>query len=289
MLHDVLDLTTMPVEEVDAKVKYVATPEEHQANVRASVALGFPSLQRGELTSEPIAVVCSGPSLKTTLQEIKHFNKILTCSGAHRFLLDHGIVPTWHMEGDPRAHKAVFVRRPHRRVQYLIAASCHPKVFEVLTGYEVKIWHTLMDATHLLGQDHYPPGHWVLTGGSNVGMRALVMARLLGYTDIHVFGMDCSAEKSFHTGDHPNEPGKDKWRTVKVGAQSFQTTTLFLSYAKQFFHEMIQLPDVHATVHGTGLLQALIQAKLDDPIQLQAWLDKRSNIVDTTIAVVQRP
>lgn len=286
--HDLLDLTTLPVEDVETKTKYVATLEEHNANVRAAVALGLPSLERGTLTTEPVAVVCSGPSLRTTFREIKRFDKILTCSGAHAYLLDHGVIPTWHMEGDPRAHKAVFVKRPHRRVQYLIAASCHPAIFEALKGYNVKLWHSLQDATHLLELDHYPPDHWVLTGGTNVGLRAIVMARILGFTDIHIFGMDCSAEEAMHTGFHPNEPGKEKYRTVRVGERDYQTTTLFLSYAKSFFHEMLQLPDVHATVHGEGLLQALIKAKLENPDQLQAWLDQRANIVDTTIAVVQR-
>ena len=286
---DLLDLTSRPVESVETKVKYAATPEEHQANVQAAVALGYPSLARGEITTEPVAIACSGPSLRRTMRELKQFDKILTCSGAHRYLLEHGIVPTWHMEGDPRAHKAVFVKRPHRRVQYLIASSCHPKMFEMLKGYNVKIWHTLQNADHLRSLDHYPPGHWVLTGGTNVGMRALVVARVMGYTNLHVFGMDCSAEGSFHTGDHPNEPDKAKYRTIRIGDRDFQTTTLFLSYAKQFFHEMLQLPDVQVKLYGDGLLQALVQVKLSDPVQLQDWLDKRANVVDTTIAVVQRP
>lgn len=288
-MQPLLDLTNLPVEEVEAKVKYVATPEEHQANVRASVALGYPSIQKGEVTDEPCAVVCSGPSLVRTRRELRHFNKILTCSGAHRYLIDHGIVPTWHMEGDPRAHKALFVSRPHKRTQYLIASSCHPAVFKALKGYHVQIWHSLIDATHLVGQDYYPPGHWVVTGGTNVGMRALVVARLLGYTNLHVFGMDCSAEDAFHTGDHPNEPPKDKYRPVQVGTRRFYTTTLFLSYAKQFFHEVLQLPDVHVKMYGDGLLQALVKVKLEDPAQLAAWIEQRGNIVDTTIAVMQRP
>ena len=291
MPHELLDLTTAPVEGVEAKVKYVATPEEHNANVRASVALGYPSLERGEVKGDkdPIAIVCSGPSLARTRRELRFFDKILTCSGAHEYLINHGIVPTWHMEGDPRAHKAVFLKRPHKRTQYLIASSCHPAVFKALKGYNVKIWHSLQDATHLLELDHYPPGHWVLTGGTNVGMRALVLARVMGYTNQHVFGMDCSAEDAFHTGDHPNEPPKDKYRGVLVGERRFFTTTLFLSYAKQFFHELLQLPDVHVTLHGDGLLQALAKVKMTDPAQLQDWLDRRANILDTTIAVVQRP
>lgn len=286
--YDVLDLNEEDIGGLVTNVKYAATHEEHTANVQAAIALGLPSLERGVLTSEPIAVVCSGPSLRHTRRDIRHFDKILTCSGAHQYLIDHGIIPTWHMEGDPRPHKVFAVKRPHRRVQYLIASSCHPKVFEALKGYDVRVWHTLREATHLTELDHYPKDHWVLTGGTNVGIRALVMARILGFTTVHLFGMDCSAEDTMHTGDHPNEPPKTKYRTVRVGEQDYQTTTTFLSYAKQFFHEMLQLPDVNVIMHGEGLLQALVRQKLEDPERLQAWIDERENVIQTTIAVAQR-
>lgn len=289
MSPEVLDFTSLPIETFQHETNYAATMEEHDANVRAAIALGYPSLERGTTTSEPIAVACSGPSLKSTLRELKRFDKILSCSGAHQFLLDHGIVPTWHMEGDPRVHKAVFVKRPHRRVQYLLASSCHPRVFEALKGYQIKVWHVLSNAKDLVTLGHYPPGQWVLTGGTNVGMRAMVMARLLGYVDVHIFGMDCSAGETFHTGSHPNDPPKVAWMPVRVGDTVYQSTALFVGYAKQFFHEMLQLPDVEFTLHGDGLLQALVRQKLSDPQQLQTWLDQRQNVVNTTIAVVERP
>ena len=289
MTSPVLDLTRTPIEAYSHEAKYAATPEEHEANVKAALALGYPSLDKGEPQSDPIAVVCSGPSLKTSYREIKHFDRILSCSGAHEFLIDHGMVPTWHMEGDPRAHKKVFVKRPHRRVQYLLSSSCHPAVFAALKGYQIKVWHVLRQGTDLLKTGIYPPGQWVLTGGTNVGMRAMVMARILGYTNVHIFGMDCSAgPERFHTGYHPNEPPKEVWQPVQVEDQVYYSTPLFISYAKQFFHECLQLPDVHMTLHGDGLLQALTRVKLSDPEQLQAWLAERENVVDTTIAVVER-
>ena len=116
-MEDVLDLTTLPVETLDLKVRYAATSEEHQANVRAAVTLGLPSLERDVLQTEPVAVVCSGPSLAQTRRDIRHFDKILTCSGAHDYLIRYGIIPTWHMEGDPRKHKVAFLKHPHKRIQ----------------------------------------------------------------------------------------------------------------------------------------------------------------------------
>ena len=284
---DILDLTGQEITKI--KLKYAATEEEHRANTAHAVALGYPCVERGSLTSEPLAVVCFGPSLRTTYREIKHFDKVLSCSGAHRFLIDHGIVPTWHIEGDPRAHKAFFVKRPHKRVKYLIAASCHPALFNALKGYDVRLWHTLYSPKELLTMGHYPVGHMVLTGGMNVGMRAMVMGRVLGFTDIHIFGMDCSAgETAFHADEHPNEVPEKIYDEVKVGDHVFKTTELFLDYARQFFHEAIQLPDVRFTIHGDGLLHALMLDMERTPAKLQAFMDKRAEVKEVTYAVIVR-
>lgn len=285
---EALDFTHVPIEQYGHEAGYAATMEEHDANVAAAVALGYPSLEQGELTKEPLAVVCSGPSLEQTRRDIRHFKKILTCSGAHEYLLRYGIIPTWHMEGDPRPHKAVFTKQPHKRVQYLLASSCHPKVYASLKGYDIRIWHSLRHGSDLLSTGKYPKGHWVLTGGSNVGMRAMVMGRLLGHTNIHLFGMDCSAGQEFHTGYHPNNPPRETWIPVKVGDKVFMSTPLFVAYARQFFHEALQLPDVEFTFHGEGLLQALVELRLSDPVQVAAWLTERNDVEKTVIAVRER-
>src|SRR5258708_4739592 len=53
-----------------------------------------------QLRDEPIAIVCFGPSLNDTWKQVRDFKYIMTCSGAHRFLIDRGIIPTWHTEVD---------------------------------------------------------------------------------------------------------------------------------------------------------------------------------------------
>ena len=56
--------------------------------------------------TERIAVVCFGPSLRETWEQVKDFEYVISCSGSHKFLLEHGITPTWHVEVDPRDHMA---------------------------------------------------------------------------------------------------------------------------------------------------------------------------------------
>jgi uncharacterized Rossmann fold enzyme len=221
----------------------------------------------GVLRTEPIAVVGLGPSLKDTWEKIKDFKYIMTCSGSHQFLLERGIVPTYHVDVDPRPHKVDLMGKPHKDVKYLIASCCHPKMFDHLDGHDVSLWHvfsTQEEAMRLL-----PRGEWALTGGSNVGMRAIAMARFLGFTDIHIFGMDgcLSDEGKSHAIKHPNSQWDDPEPTILVhDGVEYKTTRLLLHYAKETLRELDQMPDIKATFYGDGLIQHVARTRIPNPI-----------------------
>lgn len=112
---------------------------------------------------EPVAVVCFGPSLADTWEEVKAFEHIITCSGAHKFLMERGIKPTYHVEVDPRPHKVELIGTPCAETTYLIASTCHAKVFDHLEGMKVQLWHVFDGKDE--GIRLLPPGEWALTGG----------------------------------------------------------------------------------------------------------------------------
>jgi GT2 family glycosyltransferase/uncharacterized Rossmann fold enzyme len=209
---------------------------------------------------EPIAVVCFGPSLNDTWEKIKEFKYVISCSGSHKFLLDKGIIPSFHLEIDPRAHKTELLGEPHKEVEYLIGSCCHPKLFDALKDYNVKLWHvfaTEEEAIRIL-----PHGEWAMLGGSSAGLRALTMARLLGFTKLHIFGMDGSfgvedaeARSGKHAAAHPNQA--QDYALIDYGGIKYRTTPAFVECAKQTFHELNQLPDVRATFYGDGLVQEM--------------------------------
>lgn len=213
-------------------------------------------IQEGPRRSDPMAVVCFGPSLVDTWTQVRDFRYVITCSGAHKFLLEHGIVPTYHVEVDPRAHKVALLGTPHTDVEYLPASTCHPEYFDHLErhGATVTLWH-VFDATEEALRV-LPPGEWALTGGSSAGLRALTLARFLGFTDLHIFGMDGNEGPSGkHADVHPNQPTGHSLTTYK--GQEYRTTASMLECAKQTFHELDQLCDVTATFYGEGLVQAM--------------------------------
>lgn len=204
--------------------------------------------------TDPIAVCCFGPSLADTWEEVRAFKYVISCSGAHKFLVERGLVPTWHCEVDPRPHKVKLIGPPHEAVEYLMASTCHQEVFDHLEGFNVKLWHVF--ATEEEAMRILPATEWALTGGSSVGLRAMTIARFLGFTDQHIFGMDgCEGKTGKHAAEHPNQP-KNHCITTYEGVE-YRTTTSLLECAKQTFHELDMLQDVRATFRGEGLVQAM--------------------------------
>jgi len=219
-----------------------------------------------DLQTNACAVVCFGPSLADTWEEIRNFKYIITCSGSHKFLLERGIIPTWHIEVDPRKHKVELMGPPHKDVEYLIASTCHPAVFDHLEGYNVKLWHVFDGAEDALRT--LPSGEWALTGGCSVGLRAMTIARFFGFTDQHIFGMDGNQGKTGkHAAAHPSQAKDYAITEYPPGSGiEYQTTSGFLEAARGTFHELDQMPDVKATFHGEGLVQAMAKAYVPNPI-----------------------
>jgi uncharacterized Rossmann fold enzyme len=219
-------------------------------------------IQAGPLRDEPIACVSYGPSLNDTWEQIKDFRYVMTCSGAHKFLVDRGITPTFHVEVDPRPHKVALIGQPCQGTEYLIASACHPAVFDHLEGYHVNLWHIFDQSAEALRM--LPAGEWAITGGSSVGLRTLTLARFLGFTNLHVFGMDgCHGASGVHAAEHPNQP-PDYAETVYEGV-TYRTTNSQLFCAKQTWHELNQLTDVTATFYGEGLVQAMAKSYVRQP------------------------
>lgn len=207
---------------------------------------------------EPGAVVCFGPSLNQTWEKVRDFKYVFSCSGSHKFLIERGIIPTWHCEVDPRNHKIGLMGPPHPDVEYLISSTCHPDLLKHLAGHNVKLWHVYdpSEAGNIL----LPQGEWSMLGGCDIGLRTLVLAAFSGFRDIHIFGMDQSAgtvdsPEERHAAEHPHS-GK-KFHLCEYKGKTYRTTTAMLEACRSIWHELDQMPKVKATFYGDGLCQEM--------------------------------
>lgn len=238
---------------VKQKISYCIPIELRNEQIKININKVKDRIQPGDLKHEPIALVSFGPSLNKTWPALKKFKHIMTCSGAHKFLIEKGIIPTWHADLDPRDYKIKILGAPHKDVEYLIASTIHPNYLEALKDYKVKLWHIFAndDEAEMI----LPKGEYKITGGSSVGLRTMTLARFMGYTDFHIFGMDGSfAEGNTHTTPHPNAPPPESFETVYNG-KKYKTTPSILHVAKETFHELDQMSDVKAKFYGEGLVQ----------------------------------
>lgn len=219
---------------------------------------------------EPVAIACFGPSLRETWAQLRDYPFVISCSGAHKFLVERGLIPTWHVEVDPRAHKVDLIGPPQAATEYLIASTCHPKVLDHLQDSRVKLWHVFDNSED--GQRLLPADEWAITGGCDVGLRALTIAAFLGFRDLHVFGMDQSAgtvdrpEATRHAADHPHTGSASKYSTCEFDGVTYYTTVAMLEAARNVAHELDQMPVVHATFHGDGLCQHMMRAYVRKPL-----------------------
>lgn len=203
-----------------------------------------------------VAVVGSGPSLKTTWQELRAFKgDIIACNAACQFLLEKGITPTYMFCFDADKLVLEFFTNPCKDVTYLLASRCVPQAFEMLSGCRVVLWHAagderirdILEARRIMEP--------MIIGGSAAVTRALVLAMPMGYKDIHVYGGD----SSFANGDtHIRQSTTvEKRMAVKCNGRVFETApwmTIQVEDLKSLVH-VIKLVGARLHFHGDGLLQ----------------------------------
>ena len=232
------------------------------------------------------AIICGyGPSLNETVRNLDPSKgDVYTVSGAHRVLIDRGIVPMGHIESDPRPHKAKCFEPADPRVVYFLASACHPSTFNATNGCERWVFHVTSSTVETkLISEMRGVGAFTVDGGTNVGVTALSFLTVLGYREFECHGMDCSFEVldlnlltwpngrpwpkdvrervRFHAGAHPNEdqPLFRVWagkRAFISSPQMFQSVQDFLMFRSLARHLKI-------TLRGDGFLQNIVRC-LDD-------------------------
>lgn len=214
-----------------------------------------------------LLTICGfGPSLADTYSEIKDKSCVMSTSGAHDFLISKGIIPKYHVESDAREHKVNFVKNSHPDVTYFINSHCHPTMFETLAHRKVVMWHGFTDddaANQVATLEEIEPGARLICGGTNVGMRAIVLARDLGYTRFELHGMDCSYRGATQwAGEHHTPPHN----AVKIDVEGriFDTSDLMMQSTDDFFNQMNMLQNCSFRIYGDGLLEARVQMFMRD-------------------------
>lgn len=243
--------------------KPCVSADERIKNIRSAMLRGLPTAPVLTAHDRTMVLCCYGPSLRDSLDAIlASKGDVYTVSGAHGVLLEAGIVPRGHIDCEPRAHKAGFVRESHAGVTYLMASCCHPDAFKALEGREVALWHSDQSSEEAQFIWAAEPGAPLVLGLTAVGTRAMCLGTSLGYRRFEVYGMDCSfrVEGVQHAGRHPNPNPHEI--TVLVEGKSFRTTMNLVKQVEDFMRLVQQTPHCTYHVHGDGLLQHILRTRI---------------------------
>ncbi len=216
----------------------------------------FPMLKKHEgFSDRRISLVCYGPSLADTWESIS--GPVMTVSGAHDYMTKCGVIPEWHVDCDPRPHKAQMLT-PNNETRYLMASVCHPAMWKKLRHKRVKLWHLINGddfVTPAWVSEYHPAGLGsMIGGGSTVGMRAMEVAAHIGFRRFNIYGMDCSFEGERHAGPHTGTPQEAIY--CQVNGKRFKTTSQMLQAAREM-EVFIKTYDADVKFHGDGLVQEM--------------------------------
>ncbi len=221
------------------------------SNILAVCRRNLPSFSPVDLEKDELAIVGGSPSIINYLDEIKD-KEIMALNGVYNFLLNKDIISEYLVIMDARPINHKFVSRPDRSTTFLIASQCDPKIFSKLNGYDVVTWHADAPYFPKLKNDHE-----VIAGGRTVASRALILAYLMGYKKIYLYGMDSSYNTLHHAYEQKQN---DHLKTIEV--MGFTTNDILVEQVKCLQDLQVRLKEkgVEVVCRSEGFYKAANEA-----------------------------
>lgn len=242
------------------------------AQVAANIRRGLPQVQQFAPSGQTALLVCGGPSLKETERDLIEAywagGKIVAANGAYAWCVARNLKPSAMIMLDAREFNARFVEPVVPGCRYLLASQCHPAAFEACRDREVWIWHACSGGESelaLLREFYFDRCH-PITIGTTVGVRAISVLRMLGWSRIDVFGLDsCWLNGAHHA--YEQAENNDLMRTVWLRpegrddlAQMFTCAPWHVKQAQDFMllvKERGSILDLN--VRGSGLIASMLR------------------------------
>ena len=228
----------------------VASDEAIRRNKEHAASLGLPGLAVCAPISDPMAIVGGGDSAALLGDWPGH---VLAINGAYNWLQDQGRVAEMVMCIDPQPLLAGLLQRPAEETTFYVASMCAPETFEALSGYDVQVFDSAQTEAEI--------GVGSVPGGTAAMTRAPILAFMLGYRSITLFGADCSYSGATHIyGGKPEDEHNPPVEVVK-GGKTWKTNNGLIAQA-EYLAELIPALAPHAEIRlaGDHMASAFLEA-----------------------------
>ena len=261
----------------------VADDETLFAHMDAAIARGFAQVKQAESEKTgSILLVASAPSVRGQIKLIKKMQAagapVVAIKGAHDWLIDNGVIPDYALAIDPQEHRIAFYK-PHKAVKYMIASQCHPAMFDNLAGCDVTLWHPYLTK----GQNR-PKNSMLIGGGTTSGLRAMSLFYVLGWRQFELFGYDsCNDGEMLRVNGDGLKDGDSLIEVrIDLDGETFYCNTAMALQAEHFQTYYDYLPDAVFHGHGRGLIQAIINKRQQNMMELGGILDVKTDLNNRT-------
>ena len=212
-------------------------------------------------------IVGGGPSLNDELKNLRTHKKrggvIFAMNGTHDWLLERGIIPDFHVLLDARQENVQFVQKPRKDVTYLVAAQCHPDIFEALQGYNVTVWAACFEDTEQEKTfcEKFNKPICMVGGGATVGLKTLNLAYLWGFRKIRMYGMDSSYSGAENHAYRQELNDKESRMDIHAAGRDFICAPWMAKQAQEFQRQYRQLIGLGCRIKviGDGLIPWIYQ------------------------------
>lgn len=237
------------------------TPKLHE-HARIAMRSGFPVLSKAQVPpyEDTLLIVGAGPSLTDCeallLERIAAGDAVMAVKGAHDWLMDRGVTPTYAVAADPQPERARCFGQLNDETIYLCATQMHPDAWEYLRGRKVVLWHSETDGDQRNAPDW--KGAPLVPGGSTTGLRAIVLAWLLGFRNVELFGYDSTARNGAFRVDGSTLRDGDALIDVWVGEKGFRAPLSMIPQVQCLMATLQMVPTMRVTAHGDGYFQEVL-------------------------------
>lgn len=277
-MSNVSEASPLPFQMLSKVTTNAATPSAvSMENIKSSIKRGLPrfhhlpGFQTVKGHDKLISLVAGGPSInredvRKQLTENYKNGPIVACGSSHDWCVQNEFLPDYTVVCDPDPITLEYLKLDNtaRGAKYLVASCCDPVVFDNLLnrGKQVFLWHCHSDE---LGPElmRMETDYQGIGGGCTVGLRAISISIMLGYTNVHIFGMDSCIDGDKHHAYSFSDPEKEALGTIypiKIGTNTPIEKTYYcagyqlaqVSHFKEFYsaHHHVFTP----TFHGPGVL-----------------------------------
>lgn len=230
----------------------------------------LPEFQKIKGQDKKIALIAGGPSIKDYVDDIRQFKTTMVCGSSNDWAMDNNILPTYSVICDPDPISINYYQKLDTETKYMIAAACDPKIFDHLKGQQIVLWHCHSEEVKAkLDEENLGADYNAISGGCTVGLRALSMAIMLGYTNIHMFGFDsCLGVNDKHHAYDFSDVSEELGviHNIRIGDQKEPNSLTFRCAGYQLA-QVVNFKDFYAAhhqlfnpvVYGNGLLAAMLE------------------------------